>query len=180
LIGVLNADSTLALPDFRAGERTFDLLHQVAGRAGRYRDDGLVIIQTMQPTAPAILMAAQNDLERFYEMELSQRRETMFPPFTRLVNLTIRGKDEAKVQKASDSLEEAADAVGEGEAFRNIEVFSSSPCLIEKQASQYRYHVLLRSNNIAELLTFTRTLLSLYKVPSGVHLEIDVDPSVLL
>ena len=67
LIGILNADSSLALPDFRAGERTFDLLHQVAGRAGRYRDDGKVIIQTTQPTAPAIQMAATNDLEHFYE-----------------------------------------------------------------------------------------------------------------
>lgn len=179
LIGVLNADSSLSLPDFRAGERTFALLQQVAGRAGRYRADGRVIIQTMQTTAPAIQLVALNDLERFYEMELNQRRETLFPPYSRLVDLTLRGKDEEKTRTAAEALENAADIISKGFS-EDIEVFGANPCIIEKQASQFRWHVLLRSTKIAELLTFTRTLLSQFKVPSGLHLEVDVDPSVLL
>lgn len=174
LVGILNADSTLSLPDFRAGERTFNLLHQVAGRAGRYRNDGRVIIQTTHPTAPAVQMAALNDLETFYSRELSQRRETMFPPFSRLVNLSIRGKSEEKVREASLALGDIADKLAEND--EEIEVFSPSPCLIEKAAGQWRWHVLLRSVNISRLLSFTRTLLSSFRLPSTLHLEIDVDP----
>ena len=177
LIGILNADSSLALPDFRAGERTFDLLHQVAGRAGRYRDDGKVIIQTTQPTAPAIQMAATNDLEHFYERELSQRKETMFPPFSRLVNLSIRGKMEEKVKEAAMALGDMASTLSDSD--EEIEVFSPSPCLIEKMAGQWRWHVLLRSQSISRLLHFTRTLLSSFRLPSSLHLEVDVDPTNL-
>ena len=177
LIGILNADSSLALPDFRAGERTFDLLHQVAGRAGRYRDDGKVIIQTTQPTAPAIQMAATNDLEHFYERELSQRKETMFPTFTRLVNLSIRGKMEEKVKEAAMALGDMASNLSDSD--EEIEVFSPSPCLVEKMAGQWRWHVLLRSQSISRLLIFTRTLLSSFRLPSSLHLEVDVDPITL-
>ena len=174
LIGILNADSSLALPDFRAGERTFDLLHQVAGRAGRYRDDGKVIIQTTQPTAPPIQAAAQNDLETFYDREISERRETLFPPFSRLVNLTIRGKSEDKVREATEALGEIADKEAEGAD--EIEVFSPSPCLVEKMAGQWRWHVLLRSTDISALLSFSRKLLDIFRLPSSLHLEVDVDP----
>ena len=174
LIGILNADSSLSLPDFRAGERTFDLLHQVAGRAGRYRDDGKVIIQTTQPTAPAIQMAANNDLEHFYERELAQRKETMFPPFSRLINLSIRGKNEEKVKEATIALGDMASSLSDND--EEIEVFSPSPCLVDKMAGQWRWHVLLRSQSISKLLAFTRNLLSSYLLPSSLHLEIDVDP----
>lgn len=174
LVGVLNADSSLAMPDFRSGERTFDLLHQVAGRAGRYRDDGLVIIQTTQPTAPPIQAAAQNDLETFYDREISERRETLFPPFSRLVNLTIRGKSEDKVREATEALGEIADK--EAEEADEIEVFSPSPCLVEKMAGQWRWHVLLRSTDISALLSFSRKLLDIFRLPSSLHLEVDVDP----
>ena len=177
LIGILNADSSLALPDFRAGERTFDLLHQVAGRAGRYRDDGKVIIQTTQPMAPAIQMAASNDLEHFYERELAQRKETMFPPFSRLINLVIRGKDEEKVKEATMALGEIASNMSDED--EEIEVFSPSPCLIEKAAGQWRWHVLLRSQSISRLLSFTKNLLSSFILPSSLHLEVDVDPTSL-
>ena len=174
LIGILNADSSLSLPDFRAGERTFDLLHQVAGRAGRYRDDGKVIIQTTQPMAPAIQMAANNDLEHFYERELAQRKETMFPPFSRLINLSIRGKNEEKVKEATIALGDMASSLSDND--EEIEVFSPSPCLVDKMAGQWRWHVLLRSQSISKLLAFTRNLLSSYLLPSSLHLEIDVDP----
>lgn len=178
LVGVLNADSSLALPDFRAGERTFDLLYQVAGRAGRYRDDGLVIIQTRQSSAPAISKVALNKVEEFYDAELSERRETGFPPYSRLVNLTIRSRSEEKAKESAEKLEKLA--VSLSPSFEDIEIFSASPCLIEKMANQWRYHVLLRSSRIGELLAFTRKLTSEYKVPYSVHLEIDVDPQSVL
>ncbi len=178
LVGVLNADSSLALPDFRAGERTFDLLYQVAGRAGRYRDDGLVIIQTRQSSAPAISKVALNKVEEFYDAELSERRETGFPPYSRLVNLTLRSRNEEKAKESADKLEKLAVSLSNG--FEDIEIFSASPCLIEKMANQWRYHVLLRCTRIGELLAFTRKLTSEYKIPYSVHLEIDVDPQSVL
>ncbi len=178
LVGVLNADSTLFSSDFRAGERTFDLLYQVAGRAGRYRADGRVIIQTNQPTARAITSVALNSVVDFYDRELIERRETGFPPYSRLINLTVRSRIEEKARKAAEDLErKALEIAGEN---KSIEIFSASPCLIEKVASSWRYHVLLRSTNIRELLSFTKRLVNEYKVPSNAHLEIDVDPSAVL
>ena len=178
LVGVLNADASLSIPDFRAAERTFDLLHQVSGRVGRYRDDGRVIIQTTQPSNPAIQCAASNDLERFYNIELNERKTTGFPPYSRLLNLTLRGKNEEKVQTSPDKLESLAQELSA--EYKDVEVFSASPCLIEKQAQNYRYHVLIRSTKISKLLEFAQKLLSSYKKDSGVYLEIDVDPIMLM
>lgn len=176
LVGVLNADSSLSVPDFRASERTFDLLHQVAGRVGRYRDDGRVIIQTTQMLSPAIRAVVGNDVDGFYEEEMRMRRETMFPPYSRLVNLTLRGKREQDVIRAIDELEELALSLGS----EDVTVFSASPALIERKAQYYRYHILLRSRSISRLLEFTSSLLSLFSCPSSLYLEIDVDPMSLM
>ena len=176
VVGVLNADSTLFVPDFRASERTFNLLHQVAGRAGRYRDDGLVIIQTTRPSEPAVQCAALNDLESFYAKELETRRATGFPPYSRLLNLTLRGSKEEKVRDACESLEDMARSICRLNGHSHIEIFAASPCIIERKARHYRYNVLLRSASARELLTLGKELLSAYKVPSGLYLEIDTDP----
>lgn len=178
LVGVLNADSSLALPDFRASERTFNLLHQVSGRAGRYRDDGKVLIQTTQPTASAIRCVQMNDPEEFYRIEMRDRKATMFPPYSRLLNLTVRGRDLSKVQACAEELEKSAYKLEE--KYPDIEIFSASPCLIEKQAMNYRYHVLLKAVNPSMLLSFARELLLSFKVPSSLYLEVDVDPIALL
>ena len=178
LVGVLNADSTLFSSDFRAGERTFDLLYQVAGRAGRYRPDGKVIIQTRQPSAAAITSVALNNVVDFYDRELGERKETGFPPYSRLINLTVRSKAEDKAKSGAEELEKKAVTMAGGND--DIEIFSASPCLIEKASGSWRYHVLLRSTNVRALLAFTKKLLADYRVPSSAHLEIDVDPSAVL
>ena len=181
LIGILNADSSLAMPDFRAAERTFDLLHQVAGRAGRYRDDGYVVIQTSQPLAPAISAAAANDLGLFYEKELAERKATGFPPYSRLLNLTLRGKAEEKVRSAAEELGNLASELKESSSsYEDIEIFSPSPCLVERRAQYYRYHILLRSTSASLLIGFAHRLLDSYTAPSSVYLEIDMDPVSLM
>ncbi len=179
LVGVLNADSTLSMPDFRAAERTFDLIHQVAGRAGRYSDDGIVIIQTSQPMSPAIKCAAENDLESFYRIELKNRKDTMFPPYTRLINLTIRGLNEERTRKSAEDLETLCYNL-EASFSEDIEVFSASPSPIEKKARYYRYHVLLRSASMSKLLKFTEIVLSQFSLPSSLYLEIDTDPASMM
>ena len=180
LIGVLNADSSLAIPDFRASERTFDLLHQVAGRAGRYRDDGFVIIQTTQPFAPAISAAADNDLGRFYAKELAERKATLFPPFSRLINLTIRGRSDERIRAVAEALGKAAGDLERKEEYGDVEVFSPAPCLVERKAQYYRYHILLRCSEPAVLLRFAHELVSSFTVPSYAYLEIDTDPVSLM
>lgn len=180
LIGVLNADSSLSIPDFRASERTFDLLHQVAGRAGRYRDDGYVIIQTAQPFSPAIAAAAANDLDLFYSKEMDERRLTGFPPFSRLLNLTLRSRIEEKAKAAAAALGKAAFDLEEKGGYEDIEIFSPSPCLVERKAQYYRYHLLIRSVDASLLLRFSHELVSSFRVPSSVYMEIDMDPVSLM
>jgi len=178
LIGVLNADSMLMIPDFRAAERTFSLLSQVSGRAGRYRDDGRVFIQTTQETAPAIQFAVMNDLETFYDKELEERRAVFMPPYSRLINLTLRGKDEEKVVEEINKLEE--EAIELAKSYNAIDILSACPCIVEKKSQYHRYHIILRSASISTLLQFARKLLEGYKCPSTLYLEIDVDPLSLL
>ena len=178
LVGVLNADSSLSVPDFRASERTFDLLHQVAGRAGRYSDDGLVLIQTHQPLAPAIRYAAENDIASFIRSEMDMRRKTGFPPYSRLINIAIRGKNEDRTAEEADKIEAIACELES--SFPDVEIFSASPCLVEKRSGYYRYHVLLRSESMQQLLVFASRLLGKYEAPSSMYLEIDTDPVSLM
>ena len=178
LVGVLNADSSLSVPDFRAAERTFDLLHQVAGRAGRYGDDGTVLIQTHQPLAPAIRYAAENDIESFIRTEMDMRKKTGFPPFSRLVNIAIRGKNEERTEAEAMEIERIACSLEPD--FPEAEVFSASPCLVEKRSGYYRFHVLLRSESMHQLLMFASAVLRNYHAPSSMYLEVDTDPASLM
>ena len=178
LVGVLNADSSLSVPDFRAAERTFDLLHQVAGRAGRYSDDGIVLIQTHQPLAPAIRYAAENDIASFIRSEMDMRRKTGFPPYSRLINIAIRGKNEDRTAEEADKIDAIACELES--SFPDVEIFSASPCLVEKRSGYYRYHVLLRSESMQQLLVFASRLFSSYSAPSSMYLEIDTDPVSLM
>ena len=125
LVGIINADSGLNIPDFRSQERTFSLLVQVSGRAGRYSDDGRVIIQTHHPENPAIAYALDGDTDGFYESELAVRRETRFPPYSRLANLVIRGRNREAVEEATGALEKhlAASAKRVG-----VDVLVASEC----------------------------------------------------
>ena len=176
LVGVVNADATIFLPDFRADERTFQLLEQVAGRVGRYRADGKVVIQTSQVANPAIRAVESGSLEDFYYLELSQRRKVGFPPYSRLVNFTIRAKNDEKASSAIDGLYSSLSAaIGKRDG---IEVFPPSSCLIERKNTYYRYHVLIRSSEKAFplLLNLLDSFLASYKTPSSAYLEIDTDP----
>ncbi len=177
LVGIINADSGLNIPDFRSQERTFSLLVQVSGRAGRYSDDGRVIIQTHHPENPAIAYALDGDTDGFYESELAVRRETRFPPYSRLANLVIRGRNREAVEEATGALEKhlAASAKRVG-----VDVLVASECPLEKIASNWRYHILLSSESGASVHRLLHHVLSHYQLPSSLYLEIDLDPLQLL
>lgn len=178
LVGIVDIDSLISLPDFRANERAFILLRQVSGRVGRYRPDGKVIIQTREVSSPLMQYLSLNDQEGFYKKELQERYELLFPPFSRFINLTIRGYNNKSAKEEIEKIEkEAFNILNE---YKSIEVFHSTPCIVEKKANQWRYHILIKGTNMKELLSFVKRVLSEYKTKNGNYLEVDVDPIDLM
>ena len=176
LVGVINADGGLFSPDFRANERTFALLEQVAGRAGRYRPDGKVIIQTTQIQNPAIVTLQTQDQEAFYNNELTERRAIGFPPYGRLINLTVRGKKEDAVSAEADEMVEYLSKLFEN--LENVNVFDANPCMVEKKSTYHRYHVMIRADeeDFGKVLRLLDIFVDNYKLRSGLYLEVDIDP----
>ena len=177
LVGVVLADSGLNIPDFRAEERTFALLTQVSGRAGRYHGDGKVLIQTFHPENAAIVAAKEGALKAFYETELENRKLTGFPPYSRLVNLVVRGRKEEHVIKACGTLEALVRECNEA---NEVEVMCNDACAIERKGDYYRRHLLLRSFHPAGLQAVAARVLGAFKVPSDIYVEVDIDPMQML
>ena len=176
LVGVILADAGLHMPDFRAGERTFSLITQVAGRAGRYFPDGKVIVQTYSPGRGPVLFACQNRIEDFYGTELSEREMLDFPPFSRLLRMVFRSFNK---QLAAETAADAAKILMEG-APRGMEIIGPAECPIEKINSSWRYQILLKGSSIIPLQQAARKLLFDYTHNQNVYIEYDVDPVSLL
>ena len=179
LVGVLDADVALHLPDFRAAERTFQLLVQVAGRAGRGRVAGEVFVQTCTPGHPAVAAAALHDERLFLEHELRQRREAGYPPFTRLATVLFSGPKEGEVEAAAHRVREAIEAAaGEG----GVDVLGPAPQALARLRGRHRWHLLLKAKDAARLRAVA--LLALERAeaarPKGVTVMADVDPVEVL
>jgi primosomal protein N' (replication factor Y) len=176
LVGIVNADTGAWMPDFRAAERTFSLLVQVSGRAGRSVPDGLVLIQTLRPESPTITLAREGRLEEFYARELDVRRDLGFPPFTRLIRLVLRGKDREAVAKAADGLAAPlAAAVGAAGG-----VLGPAECPISRISGNWRSHLIVCCRAFGPAHEAVGRELDVWRTPAGVHVEIDVDPLSLL
>lgn len=181
LVGVVNADTGLHLPDFRSSERTFQLLAQVAGRAGRSDRGGEVLIQTYAPEHPAIALAAKHDFLTFAQSELEHRREHMYPPFQRLARLIIRSQNETAAREFADVLAGAF-----REALRKpdrqppqspgLRLLGPAECPIYRLNSYFRFHFQLQSASAGLLHTVLREVLSVARAPSGVEHQVDIDP----
>jgi primosomal protein N' (replication factor Y) len=171
LVGVVSADIALNLPDERAAERTYQLLTQAVGRAGRGERPGLAIIQTYQPDHPAILAVATGDAATFYDAELATRRRFGSPPFGRLVKLTVGLPDRLAAEKeATTTAERLRAAAGSVEGGPRVSVLGPAPAYITRRAGRWRWNVVLRGDRPLELLT----------PPPGAPWSIDVDPDSLL
>jgi primosomal protein N' (replication factor Y) len=175
LVGVLNADAALSLPDFRAAERTFQLIVQVAGRAGRGDAPGRVLIQTRQPDHPAIRLAARHDVKAFLEHELAARHELHYPPYSRLALVRLDAVDEAVVQAEAERIAKIARRV-EAEG---VEVLGPAPAPLARLRGRYRYRFMLRATDRTRLRL---VLLGVARaaVDRRVRLAIDVDPVSML
>ena len=176
LVGVIYADLSLHVPDFRAGERTFQLLAQVAGRAGRGDVAGEVIVQTYTPFHAAIQAARRLDYEGLCDQELEFRKELSYPPFSHLVCITLRGKDEKKVSFIAETL---AKRIGE-KVGDNVTLSDATPAPLSKAKGLYRYQIIMRSEYTATMTRPLKAVMASFKFPVGVRHSVDVDALNLL
>ena len=172
LVGVISADTSLNLPDFRASERTFNLLTQVAGRAGRGAKPGSVITQTYNPNHYAILCSRTHDYVGFYKREIKFRKELKLPPFTHITKLTIRSKNN---ELASNQAQKLAGLLKRNLPSK-ISIIGPAPSIIPRVRGFFCWDVLLKAKKSATITTFLKARLKKFKKPSKLKLTVDVDP----
>lgn len=172
LVGVVLADTSLHLPDFRASEKTFSLITQVAGRAGRFFPDGKVIVQSYSPERDAIAYAVRGDTAGFYKKEMDFRKILGFPPFTRLLRLVFR----SAVPQAAECAADAGAKILNKKAGPEVEILGPAECPLNMIGGNYRHQILLRGKDIKPLQEAARILVWGYKTPKDVYIEVDVDP----
>jgi primosomal protein N' (replication factor Y) len=182
LVGVVNADVGLHLPDFRAAERTFQLLAQVAGRTGRGERGGRVMIQTFTPDHPSIVLAATHDYLKFAELELVHRKEHRYPPYQRLARLIIRSENESAAQTFADTLAGAfREALRKPERQSpGVRLLGPAEAPVYRLGGYYRFHFQLQSASTKLLHDVLREVLAVARPPSGVEFQVDVDPFNML
>ncbi len=183
LVGVVNADLALHVPDFRSAERTFQLLSQVAGRAGRGPRGGRVLVQTFTPEHPCIMHAAAHDYDAFVAGELAHRREHNYPPFHRLVRLVIRSREmEAGgefAEKTAAVFQTALKALAE-QGPTEVRLLGPAEAPVFRLKGYFRYHFQLQSPSPGTLHKLLRAVLPTLNPPGGVELAVDVDPCNML
>lgn len=180
LVGVINADVGLHLPDFRAAERTFQLLSQVAGRAGRGERGGQVLIQTFNPDHPAITLAAAHDYLRFAEIELGHRLDHKYPPYQRLVRVIIRSQKQDEAEQFADTVAATIEAAIKvmkpaHNQPKDVRVLGPAEAPVFRLKGYYRYHLQLQSASAGLLHQLLRAVVPTLRVPNGVEFTLDVD-----
>ncbi|MBC7528983.1 MAG: primosomal protein N' [Chthonomonadaceae bacterium] len=172
LVGVVSADTAINMPDFRAAERTFQLLTQVAGRAGRGKTPGEVIIQTFSPDHYAVVAAIKHDYKSFYEQEDVFRKELRYPPYSRFANLVASDVLEKSAERRAERL---AAALGKA-SLEGIEVIGPSPAPLARLRNLFRFHVALRAPLEVPLSEIVRTALATLSAGDRLSISTDIDP----
>ena len=178
LVGIVYADTGLHLADFRAGERTFQLLTQVAGRAGRGEVEGEVVVQTFSPVHPAIQFSRRHDYEGYFEAEMEFREQLRYPPFTRAAMLTLRGRNEEKVSFSADHVKKQIEPLTE--SMDDLQISGPAPAPLLRAETFYRYQLMLRTGRMSELSRHLAAITAGLSFPDDVTLTVDIDPVSLL
>jgi primosomal protein N' (replication factor Y) len=187
LVGVVNADTALFFPDFRAAERTFQLLAQVAGRTGRGESGGRVLVQTFNSDHPSIALASRHDYMRFAELELGHRKEHLYPPFARMARIILRGKEQEAMAAFAErlaecfrrALEQVAAKPASGKA-PMLRLLGPAEAPLTRLQGYYRYHFQVQSTSVAALHDLLKQALGTVKPPEGIDWSVDVDPQSML
>ncbi len=180
LVGVINADTQLHLPDYRAAERTFDLIEQVAGRAGRAELAGHVLVQTYAADSIAIRAASTYDRARFLDDELPKRRALGYPPYVRMANILVWGKDESAVEQAARTLHDEIEKLVQDVAGDTWFVLPAGSCVLGKLRGSYRWHIVVKCPLEDDISSVLGRLFRARKAQPSVHVAVDVDPVDLL
>ena len=178
LVGIVLADTTLQMPDFRSPERTFALLTQVSGRAGRFAAGGKVIIQTYRPDNYAISCASAMDEKGFYDQELKSRQAMGFPPFSRLFRFVFRSKNQEKASSAASEFAHMLTQM-QPEGYR-FQMLGPVECPLAVISDNFRYQIIINTDKFASAHGVLSAAMGAFKVPSGVYIEADVDPLSLM
>jgi primosomal protein N' (replication factor Y) len=178
LVGVVNADVGLHIPDFRSAERTFQLLSQVAGRAGRGPRGGKVLVQTFTPEHPCIALAATHDYGGFVASELAHRQAHLYPPFQRLARLIVRSREQLAAAAFAEVMAGAFNAVVPKTP--DVRLLGPAEAPVFRLKGYYRYHFQLRSSSAGTLHQVLRAVLPTLRPPSNVEFSLDVDPFQML
>ena len=180
LVGVINADTMLRLPDYRAAERTFDLVEQVAGRAGRAELPGRVLVQTYEADAAPIRAAAAYDCALFLRDELPKRRMLRYPPYVRMANVLVWGKDEEAVRTSAAALYEGLAARVRDYGGEGWDVLPATPCVLAKLRGTYRWHLVVKCPLDGDLSGVLLPYFRARKPEREVNVAVDMDPDDLL
>jgi primosomal protein N' (replication factor Y) len=176
LVGIINADLALHMPDFRSGERTFQLLTQVAGRAGRGEAEGEVFVQSFTPFSPSIQFARHHDFEGYWQQEIDFRFKCGFPPFVHLMLVTVRSAHQERARFSAETLaRRLKENLPEGATLGD-----PAPAPLEKLKGQYRFQMLLRGRSAFKLSRAAKAVLAKLQLPTDVIATVDVDPFQLL
>lgn len=182
VVGVVAAETGLHLPDFRASERTFQILTQVAGRTGRGQLSGEVIIQTYTPTHYAILAAQNHDYFSFYSREILYREQLRYPPFSRIINILFQGRDDGFTREIARNAAKFLRSI-EHSRQQRISILGPSPAALTKLRNKYRYQILLKSSHSLYMRKFVKEQLELFRKTTqlkDLQIIVDVDPVNLL
>jgi primosomal protein N' (replication factor Y) len=177
LVGIVYADLSLHMPDFRAGERTFQLLTQVAGRAGRGDVEGEVVVQAFTPFHPAIQYARRHDYAGFYEQEIEFRQQLQYPPSARIAMITLKSRNEEKVKLSADYIKEAVTKALA--TIKDLIVAGPAPAPLLKAETFFRYQLMLRTKRMPSASRLLAEALKTIRLPEGVSMVVDVDPANL-
>jgi primosomal protein N' (replication factor Y) (superfamily II helicase) len=172
LVGIIYADSALHQPDFRAGERTFQLLTQVAGRAGRGDIEGEVFVQAFTPFHPAIQYARRHDFNGFFEQELEFRKQLNYPPFSRVALLTLKGRNEDKVKFSAEHLKRELEKT----ELKDLTISGPAPAPLLRAENFYRHQIMLRTRAMSRLSQMLAKITATLTLPDDVTLAVDIDP----
>lgn len=181
LVGAILPDITLSLPDFRSSERAFILLTQVIGRAGRRAETGEAVIQTYMPEHYSITSAAAQDYRQFYDVEIKKRETFGYPPFARIGRIVFRGRDLEVLRKFVQSLQTACETFARNAP--DVKILGPVTCPMEKLNNQYRYHIILKSQNVSAILKVMNTVKDFFKADKNsrnLHIELDLDPTNMI
>src|SRR5437763_12555043 len=177
LVGIIHADLSLHQPDFRAGERTFQLLTQVAGRAGRGDVEGEVIVQAFTPFHPAIQYARRHDYAGFYEQEIEFRQQLQYPPISRAAMITMKSRNEEKVKMSADYVK--GEVIKALAAIEDLIVAGPAPAPLLKAETFFRYQLMLRTKRMPTASRLLAGAFKKIKLPEGGSMKVDVDPANL-